>query len=192
MKAKEKVYYLLGVVYRFTPDGVEGEVRGYGFSVVPDPKGGGYLVRIPALEVEMAADSLDEALDTADFVVALLEGEVYTASSTGRASVSKTGGSGFESPAVRQKETWGQTETEVRWQMMVKRIGEGFLAKDEKDRLLTWAHPVFGGEPGGMMLTAPRGEGLEWRYFRSPEEALSDPEAAPLAQAVLEAYRNQG
>lgn len=76
MRAKEKIHYLLGVVYRLTPDGVEGEVRGYGFSVVPDPKGGGYLVRIPALGVEMAAESLDEALDTADFAVALLEGEV--------------------------------------------------------------------------------------------------------------------
>lgn len=77
--------------------------------------------------------------------------------------------------------------------MVVKRIGEGFLAKDEKDRLLTWAHPRFlDGTPGGMMLTAPREEGLEWRYFRTPEEALADPEAAPLARAVLEAYENQG
>ena len=33
-------------------------------------------MRIPALGVEMAAESLDEALDTADFAVALLEGKV--------------------------------------------------------------------------------------------------------------------
>lgn len=76
--------------------------------------------------------------------------------------------------------------------MVVKRIGEGFLAK-EGGRALTWAHPRFlDGTPGGMMLTAPREEGLEWRYFRTPKEALADPEAAPLARAVLEAYRNQG
>lgn len=76
--------------------------------------------------------------------------------------------------------------------VVVKKVGEGFLARDEGGRVLTWAHPVFGGEPGGMMLTAPREEGLEWRYFRSPKEALADPEARPLAEAVLEAYENQG
>ena len=75
--------------------------------------------------------------------------------------------------------------------MTVKKVGEGYVAK-EGGRALTWAHPVFGGEPGGMMLTASRKEGLEWRYFRTPEEALEDPEARPLAEAVLEAYRNQG
>lgn len=74
--------------------------------------------------------------------------------------------------------------------MVVKRLGEGFVAKDEEGRVLTWAHPRFlDGTPGGMMLTVPRGGGLEWRYFRTPEEALEDPEARPLAEAVLEAYR---
>jgi len=76
--------------------------------------------------------------------------------------------------------------------MTVKKVGEGYVAKEE-GRALTWAHPRFlDGTPGGMMLTAPREEGLEWRYFRTPEEALEDPEARPLAEAVLEAYENQG
>lgn len=73
----------------------------------------------------------------------------------------------------------------------VARIGEGFIAKDPEGRVLTWAHPVFGGEPGGMMLAIPGAEGRGWRHFPALEAALANPEAAPLVRAILEAHGGQ-
>lgn len=70
----------------------------------------------------------------------------------------------------------------------VKRIGSGYLAKSE-NKMLSWANPEMGGEPGGMMLTIRHPDGnIEWRYYRHPDEALADARAEALAKAVILAW----
>lgn len=69
--------------------------------------------------------------------------------------------------------------------MEFKLVGSGYLIKGE-GKVLTRANPAW----GGAMGTIQHESGLvEWRYFRTLEEALHDPDFGSMAQQGEQMYQ---